>query len=83
MQLFGTIRNAYRTSTVQYQRIFTTFHFQKSYEIEVWEMVTNYKSCYYYYYYYYYYLKRLAMQGGERETDIPSVRRPQPHTTNL
>ena len=32
---------------------------------------------------YYYYLKRLAMQGREREIeDTLSVRRPQPHTTN-
>ena len=34
-------------------------------------------------YYYYYYEKRLAMQGREREIDTLSVRRPQPHTTNL
>ena len=27
--------------------------------------------------------KRLAMQGREREIDTLSVRRPQPHTTNL
>ena len=37
----------------------------------------------YYYYYYYYYLKRLAMQGREREIDTLSVRRPQPYPTNL
>ena len=36
-----------------------------------------------YNYYYYYYLKRLAMQGQEREIDTLSVRWPQPHTTNL
>ena len=30
----------------------------------------------------FYYLKRLAMQGREREIDTLSVRRPQPHTTN-
>ena len=35
------------------------------------------------YYYYYYYKKRLAKQGREREIDTLSVRRPQPHTTNL
>ena len=34
-------------------------------------------------FYYYYYLKRLAMQGRKREIDTLSVRRPQPHTTNL
>ena len=28
-------------------------------------------------------LKKLAMQGREREIDTLSVRRPQPHTTNL
>ena len=28
-------------------------------------------------------LKRLAMKGREREIDTLSVRRPQPHTTNL
>ena len=33
--------------------------------------------------YYYYHQKRLATQGRERETDTPSVRRPQPRTTNL
>ena len=27
--------------------------------------------------------QRLAMQGREREIDTLSVRRPQPHTTNL
>ena len=32
---------------------------------------------------YYYYLKRLAMQGQEREIDTLSAQRPQPHTTNL
>ena len=31
----------------------------------------------------YYYLKRLAMQGREREIDTLSVGRAQPHTTNL
>ena len=35
------------------------------------------------YYYYYYYLKRLAIQGREREIDTLSVRRPEPHTTSL
>ena len=30
-----------------------------------------------------YHQKRLAMQGREREIDTLSVRRPQPHTTNL
>ena len=29
------------------------------------------------------YLKRLSMQGREREIDTLSVQRPQPHTTNL
>ena len=33
--------------------------------------------------YNYQYQKRSAMQGREREIDTLSVRRPQPHTTNL